>query len=70
MAKKTHWYCDRCRKEFKRNGFTHSVMIPKQISLLFYDDLRCFTSREFDLCNECIKEFLMFLGGRKIEDGK
>ena len=70
MARKTIWYCDRCKKEFKRDGFTHSVEIPRQISFLFYDGLRCFATNEYELCNDCSKEFLFFLGGRKLEDGK
>ena len=69
MAKKTTWYCDRCGKEFKRNGFSHTVKIPRQISLLFYDGLRCISELEYDLCENCITDFMKFMGGRKLEDG-
>ena len=70
MASKTHWYCDRCGKEFERKGFTHSVKIPKQIRLLSYDGLRFFYDKEYDLCDNCMKEFLLFIDGKKVEDGK
>ncbi len=70
MAKKTTWHCDRCGKQFERKLITNSVKVPAQISLLFYDGLRCFTTREYDLCADCIKEFCLFVGGRKLDDGK
>ena len=70
MARKTSWYCDRCGKEFKRIGFTYSMMIPKQINLLHYNGLRCFSDREYDLCDDCFADLLKFIGGRKLEDGK
>ena len=68
MARKTTWYCDRCHKEFLRKGITHSVMIPKQISMICYDGIRCFTDIEYDLCNDCTEDFMKFIGGRKLAD--
>ena len=68
MAKKTRWYCDRCGKEFGRSGFTNRVKIPKQIRLLSYDGIRCFWDKEYDLCDDCFKEFLEYLDRRK-KDG-
>lgn len=70
MAKKTQYYCDRCGKEFKRDGFTQSVKIPRKLSSLLYNGLSCFYEKEYELCNDCHKDFLLFMGGRKIEDGK
>lgn len=66
MAIKTHWYCDRCGKEFVRKGFTSSMNITKHISLLLYDDLRLFSSKEIDLCKNCEKEFFRFLDEGKV----
>lgn len=70
MAKKTTWYCDRCGKEFNREGFTHTVKGPKKVTMLFYNALRCFSEFEYDLCNECADEFVKFVRGGKLEDGK
>ena len=70
MASKTTWYCDRCHKEFKRSGFSHSVMIPKRIHFLFYDGFKCFSNLEYDLCEDCRDDFIKFIGGRKLEDDK
>ena len=69
MASKTTLFCDRCGKEFQRKGFTHSVKIPRQISLLAYDFQRCFFEKEYDLCEDCYKDFFKYLDGGK-KDGK
>lgn len=47
MAKKTFWYCDRCGKEFKREGFTKTVKGPKKVTMCLYDVLRCFSEQRF-----------------------
>ena len=68
MARKTTWYCDRCGKEFKREGFTDSVMVPRQLSKLFYDGLRCFLNHEYELCHDCSRDFMKFIGGRGLQN--
>ena len=70
MAKKTTWYCDRCRKEFKRDGITHTVKGPRPVTMFLYSALRCYTQLEYDLCDECANDFIKFIGGRKLEDDK
>jgi hypothetical protein len=70
MARQTSWFCDRCGKEFRRSGITKTVKVPRQISRLLYDGIRCFSEREYDLCEECFNDFQKYICGRKIEDGK
>jgi hypothetical protein len=70
MAKRTTWHCDRCGKEFNRKGITGNVKVPRKISRLLYDGIRCFSEQEYDLCRECFGDFIRYICGRKVEDGK
>lgn len=67
MARKTIFCCDRCGKEFKREGFTRFIRFPRKLFVFcWYDDRKC-TETEFDLCQDCSSAFYLFMGNKEVK---
>lgn len=67
MAKKTIFCCDRCGKEFKREGLTRFIYFHRKLTdFLWWHDERC-TETEIDLCKECTSDFYSFIHNREVK---
>jgi hypothetical protein len=59
-------YCDRCGKEFKREGRTGLLSKPRKITnITIVDNFLTSVSKDYDLCQKCVKDFWAFMDGGK-----
>lgn len=69
MSKKVTFYCDRCGKEFRREGSTGILFGPRRITRnTIINDFLTHVSKDYDLCQNCIKDFWTFMDGGKDEN--
>lgn len=67
MAHKTIFCCDRCGKEFKREGLTRFLRFPRKLfSSWWFNTSKC-TETEFDLCQDCSEAFYLFISNREVK---
>ena len=67
MAKKIIYHCDRCGKEFTKNGFTRFLYFPRKLTSFLWSDSMCRSQDEFDLCKECSSDFYLFIGNCEVK---